>query len=233
LAATLFVASLAFLTVEPVSAGSFQVNPVNIPLTPNQAATSLTLKNSDREPVAVRVLAFKWTQVDGRDVYSETKDVIASPPIFTVPAGGTQLVRIGLRNRIAGSAYRVILEEIPRQMPADTGIQVALRLNLPLYVLNKQGRADVQWRAWRSGADDLVLEARNLGAIHSQVQEIASVDASGNKTVLSTEMGVVLPGSARLWKVERRPDIATGAPLTLVLQSPGGEWRSKAVVERR
>lgn len=233
MAAILLAASLALLSLESASAGSFQVNPVNIALAPNQAATSLTLKNSDREPVAVRVRAYKWTQVDGQDVYSETKDVIASPPIFTVPAGGTQLVRIGLRNRIAGSAYRVILEEIPRQMPAGTGIQVALRLNLPLYVLNKQGRADVQWRAWRSGAGDLVLEARNLGAVHSQVQEIASVDAGGNKTVLSKEMGVVLPGSARRWKVERSLDIATGAPLTLILQSPGGEWRSKAVVERR
>src|SRR5687767_11493520 len=95
----------------PVSAGSFQVNPVNLVMPTGRNATSVTIKNSDTSPVAVRVLAYRWTQQDGQDVYSETSDVIASPPIFTIGAGQTQLVRVGLRKRDSSKAYRVIVEE--------------------------------------------------------------------------------------------------------------------------
>lgn len=233
LAATLLVAGVAIAGLAPARAGSFEVSPVNVALAADAAATSLTLRNSDREPVSVRVLAYKWTQVDGRDVYFETRDVIASPPIFTVAAGARQLVRIGLRTRTPGAAYRVILEEIPREKPAGTGIQVALRLNLPLYVLNKAGRADVKWATWRGGAGEVVVEARNLGTLHSQVLEIGSIDAGGKKTILSKEMGVVLPGGARRWKIAGRPEFAIGAPLLLAVRGPGGEVRSKVLVEGR
>ena len=103
-------AALAVLTgqmamADPAFAGSFQVNPVNIILPTDRQAASLTIKNSDAAPVSVKATAYAWTQQDGRGVYSETTNLIISPPIFTIPAGATQLVRTGLRTRDAG-AYR-------------------------------------------------------------------------------------------------------------------------------
>jgi len=233
LAATLFAASLGLLGASSAAAGSFQVNPVHIALAPDRAATSLTVKNDDREAVSVRVHTYRWTQDQGEDVYSATSDVIASPPIFTIPAGGTQLIRLGLRTRTAGAAYRVVLEEIPRKELSSSGIKVALRLNLPFYILNSGGKPDVRWTASRDNAGDVVIEAANRGSLHAQILEIDAIGPAGKETILSKTMGVVLPGSAKRWKIGRRPEFAIGAPLLLKIRGPSGVIQAKVVVEKR
>ena len=217
----------------PAAAGSFQVNPVNINLPADRQSTSVTIRNSDTEPVSVHVVTFRWTQENGRDVYSPTTDVIASPPIFTIAPGATQLVRVGLKAR-TGGAYRVILEEIPRQLRSRTEIQVALRLNLPLYLLPAgRGEAALSWSAWRDGAGDLIVEGRNSGSLHAQVLEIAAAGESGRRTILSQEMGVILPSSARRWKAGKQPGFGAGGPVTLEVRSPAGETKANLLVEQR
>lgn len=217
----------------PALAGNFRVNPVQINLPSDRQATSLMMTNSDVAEVSVRVLAYSWTQVDGQDVYSPTSDVIVSPPIFTVPAGKTQLVRIGLRNRSGAKAYRVIFEEIPREKPIEGQVQITLRLNLPLYLLPKGGgTADVGWRAWRDRAGDMVVEGSNRGNLQAQFVEL-SVEKDGGQEILSKQMGVILPGSARQWKAGKRPEFASGSPLMLKVRSPRGETQTQIMLEQR
>ena len=173
-----------------------------------------------------------WTQENGEDVYTQTKDVIVSPPIFTMAGGATQLVRVGLRDRTPGAAYRVILEEIPSEKLEGTRIQVALRLNLPLYVLHKNGEAKVSWTANRNAEGELVLEGHNDGTRHAQVLELSTFDAQGDEITLSKKMEVVLPGSSIQWNVGRR-DIALSSSLPITVRTQQGEVRTSAVVEKR
>ena len=217
----------------PASAGSFKVDPVQITLPADRQSASLKMTNSDAAPVSVRVATFAWTQVDGRDVYSPTGNVIASPPIFTIPAGKTQIVRVGLRNRAGAGAYRVILEEIPRDKPVQGQVQITLRLNLPLYALPKGGgKAELGWTAWRDAAGDLIVEGRNRGSRHAQIVQLAA-DQGGRQHIISTQMGVVLPGSARQWKIGKRSELALGAPFLLRAKGPAGESQSQVILERR
>lgn len=220
-----------FLAGSPAASGSFQVNPVHVTIAANRSTASLTIRNTDAADVAVRMIAYRWTQENGEDVYSETTDIIASPPIFTVAPGATQLVRVGLKTRAAGGAYRVIVEEIPRDRPAGSQVQVALRLNLPLYLLPPKGAAtDLTWRAWRDPSGELFVEASNSGALHAQILEIGASTAAGNQLVLSKEMGVVLPSGARRWKVGTRPDVPADAPLQLRIRSSAGDLREDVEV---
>lgn len=221
------------LPTAPANAGSFQVNPVHVLLEGGKAATSLTVMNSDAEPVSIRVITYRWTQEKGEDVYSDTKDIIASPPIFTVPAGGTQIVRFGLRTRTAGASYRVILEEIPSENSPKRGIKIALRVDLPFYVLNKQGEAKVSWAAYRGPDGDIALEAENQGSRHEQVLEISAIGPAGKKSQLSKQMGVVLPTSVRHWKIGKRPEISTGTPLLLNIRTAEREIQTQVIVQSR
>lgn len=218
----------------PASAGSLKVNPVHINLPADRQSVSLKMTNGDASPVSVRVVTNGWTQVDGRDVYTATNDVIVSPPIFTIPADKTQLVRIGLRNRGGGpGAYRVIFEEIPRDKPVDGHIQVTLRLNLPLYVLAKgRTKPDLSWKAWRDQSGDMVVEGRNRGSLHSQILALAA-DQGGRRHSLSNQLGVVLPGSARQWTIGKRPELLVGTPLLLRVRGSAGETQTQIVLERR
>ncbi|MEA3066110.1 MAG: fimbrial chaperone protein [Sphingomonadales bacterium] len=218
----------------PANASSFQVDPVNLTMAAGQRRASLTIKNSDADPVAVRVFAYRWTQKDGVDVYSETEDIIASPPIFTISPGAMQLVRLGLRGPSRGNAYRIFLEEIPRQRPDNSQIQMTLRLNLPLYLLpEKGGKPELSWRVWRDAAGDLFIAATNGGPVQAQVLEIAAADEGGGTKVLSRELGVVLPGSVRHWNAGKAAGFGAGSVMRLKIRDAVGETAASIVVERR
>lgn len=227
------LAAITGLIAGPALAGSFTVNPVNINLPADRKAASLTVTNSGAAPVSVKVQTYAWTQADGSDVRTPTDNVIASPPIFTIPAGKTQLLRIGLRSQAGPGAYRVVLEEIPREKPLDGQIQVNLRLDLPLYVLPKGGgKAALSWRAWRDRSGDMFVEGSNSGSAHLQVLEL-SAEQGGKQQLLSKQMGVVLPGSARRWKVGKSADLGAGGALRLNVRSSSGESQAQIVLEQR
>jgi fimbrial chaperone protein len=216
----------------PASAGSLKVNPVHINLPAGLQSVSLKMTNSDALPVSVRVVTYAWTQAAGRDVYTATNNVILSPPMFTIPAGQTQLVRIGLRSRAGTGAYRVIFEEIPRPQQVDGQIQINLRLDLPLYVLAKgRTKSDVSWRAWRDASGEMIVEGRNRGLLHSQVLAL-DADQAGQRHSLSKQMGVVLPGSARQWTAGKHPKFPVGTPLLLRVKGSAGETQTQIVLER-
>jgi len=217
----------------PVIAGSFKVNPVQITLPADARAASLTITNSGSAPVSIRVQTLAWTQKDGLDVYSPATNVIVSPPIFTIPAGKTQLIRVGLKSRGGTSAYRVIFEEIPRDTPIVGQIQVTLNLNLPLYLLPPGGgKAELGWRAWADRSGAIVVEGRNRGTLHAQVIGLSAAQG-GRRQQLSRQMGVVLPGATRLWNVGKHPVLSVGQPLELTVRSPTGETQSRLVLEQR
>lgn len=223
----------ALLWCAPAVSGSFRINPVQIVIPSDRRAASLTITNSDAAPVSVQVLTYRWSQSDGLDVYSPTGDVISSPPMFTMAPGSSQLVRIGLKKGADASAYRVIFSEIRRDKPAEGQIHVNLRLNLPLYVLPAGGGSSrLSWRAWVDHAGVMFAEGRNSGNLHAQIVGL-SADISGRRTSLSQKMGVVLPGSARLWNLGKQPGFAAGQPLVLIVRSSSGETQTRAVVEQR
>jgi fimbrial chaperone protein len=217
-------------------ASNFRVSPVTLTLPANRPVGSLTITNGEAVPVSIRVSAFRWTQVDGKDVYTPTDDLIASPPIFTAATRAPQLVRIGVRHRLPNAAYRVMLQEIPGPATAN-GVRIAVKLNLPLYIVaDPTAKADVAWTAWRRPAGDIVLEARNTGGAIAQVTGIAhraGTGTGGTSTVLSNAMGVVLPQSMRQWEIGKHPELTTGTPLTLAIRTADGEHEVTANLAAR
>lgn len=233
MAAAVALSTASMVFADPAASASFQVNPVQIILPSDRRSASLEITNSDAAPVAIRVTAFAWTQIDGGDVHVETSNVIASPPIFTVPPGKSQLVRIGLKDRAGPGAYRVVLEEIPREERVAGQIKVLLRMDLPLYLVPKGGGTpELRWSAWRDGDGELFIKGQNFGPVHGEVVEL-SAEQDGSRTVLSQQMGVVLPGSARIWQIARHPDFQVGAPFVLKVRSPASETQTRIVLEQR
>lgn len=221
-AAGLFALGLLGPIASPAVAASFKVSPVKLTLLAKRPVGSLTISSGDAAPVAIRVETYRWTQVDGKDVYTPTDEVIASPPIFTAPAGATQLVRVGLRHRTPGAAYRVMLQEIPGPTTGN-GIRIAVNLNLPMYVVDDPlAKPDVRWTAWREAGGNVVLEGRNQGAAYQQVTRIALAGTVA-PVVLSDAMGVVLPASMRRWDLGQHPELKTGTILHLSMRTADGD----------
>jgi fimbrial chaperone protein len=218
-AAALSAAAL-WLIPGPALAGSIQVRPIRFSVAHARPIGSVTVSNAADEPVSVRVVTLRWTQRNGEEVYEPTDDLLASPPIFTIPAGKSQLVRVGLR-KVSGdaeAAYRVILEEIPQATASDGGIRIALRLNLPFYKEPKaRGAARVRWTAAYSQEGRLTVQAANGGSVHDQINRIDAIDVAGKRVTLVDTASVLLPGSSKSWTVPA-PRAAK-----LIVVKPGGE----------
>ena len=206
------------------AAGTLQIDPVKLEISKDRKTASLSVRNDEKTPVTIRAYPLTWSQADGTDVHEESSAVIVSPPIFTIPAGATQVVRVGLRTPAAADrAYRLIVEEVP-EADASTGVRVALRLDLPLYAMISTGSlSDLSWSTFKDAKGRWVAEAVNRGQGYVRV-EPEQVGAATGVRVAGISFGTVLPGSRRRWPLGEQPDITDRARFqALVRTTQGGQ----------
>lgn len=119
-------------------AGSFSVNPVRVELSAQRSSAVVQVENTGSSEVTVEARTFAWAQPEGKDQLSPTREVIVTPQVFRLKAGATQLLRIGaLRTPDQSNElpYRLVLEEIPPPPAPDVkGLQVALRISIPVFL---------------------------------------------------------------------------------------------------
>lgn len=216
-AALLAAAAIVAAAPGAAEAGSLSVDPIRLEISQGRRTATLRVRNQEQAPVTIRAYALTWTQVDGEDRYEESAAVIVSPPIFTIPAGGTQLIRVGLRTASADPrAYRLMVEEVPQASPGG-GVQVALRLNLPLFAMMNAGTAaELGWAASRGADGRWTVEAVNNGANYVRVEPAAAEAATGIDFDNNANLGVVLPNSRRRWVVGDEPALLDRARFTAI-----------------
>lgn len=226
--------SAALLGSTLAHASSFSVNPVRVTLSAKQPVAAITVRNADHEPTVVQLEATAWTQVEGKDVQVPSTDLLATPPIFTLPPGGSQIVRVGLRgarNVSSEVTYRLSLREVPSSQPSITGLKVALRISMPIFVLPATPVApDIQWRATREEDGKVRVTATNTGNAHVQLGKLDLL-ADGNVVGTRSIAEYVLPGNARYWTIETQGPLATGAPMRISATSDAGPLQADVPLE--
>jgi fimbrial chaperone protein len=199
LPAVLFVLS-ATLFAQVVSAASFSVSPLRLELSAATPVAVVEVGNASAEPVTVQAQSRTWSQRDGADEYGEGRPFIVSPTIFTIPAGGKQVVRVALRGappRDVEAAYRLVMTEIPPAQPdRSPGLRVALRMDMAVYVSPQQPGAQPD----ASFALDLStgtprIAVKNSGKAHFRMVDVAV--SSGASLHAELPVLVVLPGATR------------------------------------
>ncbi|MCZ2495462.1 fimbria/pilus periplasmic chaperone [Xylophilus sp. Kf1] len=207
-------------------AGAIAINPVRVTLSAGRIADVLTVRNSGSEPTVVQLELLRWTQDAGVDRLEPTRDLLATPPIFDLPAGGSQIIRVGLRGALPSGpqevAYRLLLKEVPPAPMANTrGVQIALNISLPVFVLpvavtTAAPSPALRWQLRRTG-EGLWLRADNDGPVHVQVHGLA---LAGGDRLAPFVPAYLLPGARHEWPV--RLDAAPGAALPLVVFTDTG-----------
>ena len=86
---------LAVVTSPDALAGAFAVNPVKVELSAQRSGAVLQVENTGSSEVTVEARTFAWSQPEGKDQLSPTREVIITPQVFRLKAGATQLLRIG------------------------------------------------------------------------------------------------------------------------------------------
>jgi fimbrial chaperone protein len=216
-------------------AGSFSVSPIRLTLTAAAPIAALTIHNSGGEPTVVQLQVARWTQEDGSDHYQPSRDLIASPPIFTVPAGGSQIVRLALRRAPEARqelTYRVYLAEVPSApSPGFVGTRVALELGVPVFVApTVAGAQSLDWRLVRGGDGKVLLVARNSGALSARITSISLSSTAGGATSRQTIATDVHAGQQREWPLTDKQPWAAGGLLRLSARTERGDVEADVVV---
>ncbi len=216
----------------PAAAGTFSIAPVRIELQGSQRTAVLTVHNDDAAPLVVQVSALNWTQTGGEESNAPTRELLATPPVFTLPPNGEQIVRVALRREPDATReldYRLLLAEVPQ--PADknfTGLRVALRLSIPVFVKAASvGAASLHWRAhWLPDGGGLALSATNDGSTHQQVSDFTLHFAGSEALARGVVSRYVLPGSTVTWKIAPPAGVAHDAAISIRGASDQGDFQA-------
>jgi fimbrial chaperone protein len=221
--------SFGWLLADKVSAASLEISPVLVNLAPGQTAATIEVQNRGGAPAAVQARAYRWTQAGDEDALTPTQDIILSPPIFTVPEGASQTVRLLLRGGSGAGgdrSYRLLLDEVPPANTRNKQIIIALRMSLPVIATSASSEpATLQWRAERGPGGQIMLTAINTGHAHARVSAIDLMlpDGSHPKVVSRGKNAYVLPGAQRHWVVQGRGGVLPGGPLQLSVTTQAGK----------
>jgi fimbrial chaperone protein len=216
-------------------ASSFTVNPVWLQLSAAQPTAVLHVKNNGKTPIVVQLSLFAWSQANGKNVLTPTRKLLATPPIFTLPEDGEQIVRVGLLAKPAAqreTAYRLFMTQVPpRPRPGFRGLQVALRMSLPVFVAPRIGIATpkLAWRIRRLGNGKVSLTVTNNGTAHAQVSDLSlAVSATGSPLAQpATGNGYVLPGTSRSWEFKLKSRVKHGQMWVLRGKSRQGSFSER------
>jgi fimbrial chaperone protein len=187
-----------------VHAGSFTVNPVRIELSADTPSAVLQVESTQGAPVTIQLSTMAWSQLAGKDELKPSREILVTPQIFVLKPGATQIVRIGMQRRPDAEqelSYRLLLEEIPPPPAPDfRGLQVALRISLPVFIKPASAAAPRLVAALRRDTEQQVhLQLTNLGKAAARLQGLSLHPNHDPQRTLATHPSAiyVLPGQTR------------------------------------
>lgn len=207
--------SLLIAGVSFAGAARFVLSPVLLTLDPAQGlTTSTTVTNTDTAPAEFTAEVLAWTQQDGQDVLTPTRDAVVSPARFAVAPGRSQVVRVALRRAptTASATYRLVLRQTVQPTTTTTGaVTITPRyvFSLPVFAERPAARPNVAVSAVRQdGGAALIL--RNTGDGYGVFRKL-QVSAAGRTVEIGNQY--VLSGTAVTLKLPAELSAATAFEL--------------------
>jgi len=191
---------------------NFSVTPTSIDLNAGVKSGALTVVNSGDEKLNCQIDVREWSQdSEGKDVYTDTKDVVFFPKIMTVAPNEQRAIRIGFKGpqNVKEKTYRLFIEEIPSQKKGpeakeagkiSAGLTIAFRYAVPIFMkpAKPQESAIVEKVDMAKGVAEAVI--KNTGNVHAKLLTITfRGKAADGKELFSKDVAgwYVLQGLSR------------------------------------
>jgi fimbrial chaperone protein len=217
--------------VGTAAASTLGVAPVRIELKASATIAVLTVRNQEDSPVVVQARPAAWSQHDDHDQLDETHELLVTPPLFTIPPKGEQVLRVALLRKPDPTReldYRVVLSEVPPPPDPDSHeLRVALRITLPVFVAAPLHTApDLTWSHTRLPDGTLRISAQNHGTQHVQILDfdVASADHAEQKLHTNNARYLLPGGGSAHWELPAAPGVAPGTRLLIHGHSDAGDF---------
>jgi fimbrial chaperone protein len=137
--------SLIFLyfIISISNSNAVSITPTTVFLSPNSKVVTVSYANDTDQDINLQVKTLIWSQIEGKNTYKETNELIVSPAITKILAGKKQNFRVTLRQIDAATtekSYRLIIEDITVDLPKQKSGEVTFKFNqdLPVFYLSKK-----------------------------------------------------------------------------------------------
>jgi fimbrial chaperone protein len=200
-------ATLLFAASGLAQAASFTIDPLKVTLTEGHSSTVIRVQNTGGETLTLQIQPRRWQQAQQAqqaDRLEPTRELVATPQIFRVKPGATQLVRVALLGKPDAdqeTAYRLVFDEIPSPPAADfVGVQVATRVTMPLFVDAKNpAKSGLKVTLKESTGGKLAIIADNQGHAHAHLKKfiVARPGAPAEAPLEFDAPAYLLPGTVR------------------------------------
>ncbi|HEY6926808.1 MAG TPA: fimbria/pilus periplasmic chaperone [Steroidobacteraceae bacterium] len=219
----------------PAFAGTYSVDPVRVSLSARAPIASIMVRNTGSDPSVLQVETLSWSQSSGQVTLDLTRDVLATPPLFSIPPGGTQIIRLGLRRPADAQrelTYRVILHEVLPPAPDTKGMRVALDVSIPIFVKALAPSApSLQWHLSRDSNQRLRLDVANGGTAHIRLETLEITEAGTARPLARQDLSAyLLANDTRSWALQLGALIPR-EPLVIHAKTDAGDIESRVQLE--
>lgn len=218
-------------------ADSLRVNPVRIFLSAQTPIAVLKVHNGGTVATVMQLEGVSWQQSAGEDIFVPTREILATPPIFTVPPGGTQIVRVGLWRQTDSRrelTYRLFLQEVPTGAAKEDKIRILWRFGIPVFVApdGTTPKPLLEWRAVETSQKTLRIEAINQGDAHVLISSFSLAATDGSLLAEQQGMNYLLPEQGHHWLITIDKARMPGTRLRIIAQTDGGVIDAEVSLEQ-
>ncbi len=190
-------------------AANLQIDPLGIQLAPPHPVDSITLSNWGDSPILIQVKAYTWQQQGGKDIYTETQNLLITPPIVFIKPGQQQLLRLGWIKQAFPAqeeqALRLYIQQVPAQTSSNlqekSSVMISLRIGIPVFIEPLiLAQPELHWQIKPGKNNKLILSVENTGNMHVK---IVHIDLAYNGQLLSgfDTFQYLLPHQTHSWEI--------------------------------
>ncbi len=188
-------AAYLLLSIRPadVRCGDWSVSPISLDLGRDAKSGVITVANDAQEKLNVQIQAMEWSQdAEGKDLYTDTQDIIFFPKIMTLDKKEDRIIRVGMRTPAIAreKTYRLFIEEIPETgKAAGANVAIAVKFGVPVFVkpLKEEIKGEISAISLAKGV--LTAAVRNTGTIHFRITSITATGRNGRgEQTFATEL---------------------------------------------
>ncbi|MGP8153690.1 MAG: molecular chaperone [Smithella sp.] len=230
-------------------AADFQVQPTTMDLSGSVKSGVFSVINNGNEKIDFQVSVQEWNQDGkGKDVYTDTKDIVFFPKVMSIEANSQRAIRIGLKapRGTKEKTYRLFVAEIPTpkktsdvkvegKIPA--GITIAFRFSMPIFVKPARPQESYAVDSLEMSKGAVKAIVKNTGNVHVKLNAVKfSGKAADGKELYSKEVAgwYVLQGLSFPYEAAVPKEVCGKlATIEVSAQTDEGKKDGKLTVEKR
>jgi fimbrial chaperone protein len=192
-------------------AGTFEVAPTTISLSPETQNGVLYITNRGQQPVYIQIEAFDWKQTQKGDELTPSEALLVNPPMAELQPGRKKTIRLAVaKDNIIDNkerSFRLLISELPSSsITGNEGVNVLLQFSVPLFITPiKKSPIALEWSI-KNDDGDITLVAKNNGDRHVKLSGVKIQQFKSKEMDISKDsFKYILPGSAAYWKIASLP----------------------------